>query len=122
MRSPHTTGLEWANPGITVFQMMFVPCLLSQLTGRSVPSATPEAPFPRNEGQFCAAAKAAVASTSTILMSIATIILSLSGSADFNNMDLLIFDLDGTLIDSKLDLAHAVNATRRMMGLPPIDN
>jgi phosphoglycolate phosphatase len=37
-------------------------------------------------------------------------------------MDLLIFDLDGTLIDSKLDLAHAVNATRRMMGLQPIEN
>jgi len=32
-------------------------------------------------------------------------------------MNLLIFDLDGTLIDSKLDLAHAVNATRASMGL-----
>jgi phosphoglycolate phosphatase len=56
------------------------------------------------------------------LESIATNILILSESSDFNNMDLLIFDLDGTLIDSKLDLAHAVNATRRMMGLSPIDN
>ena len=27
-------------------------------------------------------------------------------------MDLLIFDLDGTLVDSRLDLANAVNATR----------
>jgi phosphoglycolate phosphatase len=33
-------------------------------------------------------------------------------------MDLFIFDLDGTLIDSKLDLAHAVNATRARMGEP----
>ena len=32
-------------------------------------------------------------------------------------MNLLIFDLDGTLIDSKLDLVHAVNATRARMGL-----
>lgn len=36
-------------------------------------------------------------------------------------MDFLIFDLDGTLIDSKLDLAHAVNAARAHFGLPPLD-
>ena len=37
-------------------------------------------------------------------------------------MDLFIFDLDGTLIDSKLDLAHAVNATRAHMGEPPLEH
>ncbi len=37
-------------------------------------------------------------------------------------MDLLIFDLDGTLVDSKLDLAQAVNATRTHMGLGPLEN
>ncbi len=37
-------------------------------------------------------------------------------------MDLLIFDLDGTLIDSRLDLANAVNATRRHMGLSALTN
>ncbi len=36
--------------------------------------------------------------------------------------DLLIFDLDGTLIDSRLDLANAVNATRRHMGMAALDN
>jgi phosphoglycolate phosphatase len=36
-------------------------------------------------------------------------------------MDLLIFDLDGTLIDSKLDLAQAVNAARAEYGLPPLE-
>jgi len=35
-------------------------------------------------------------------------------------MNLLIFDLDGTLIDSKLDLVHSVNAARRLMNLDPI--
>jgi phosphoglycolate phosphatase len=34
----------------------------------------------------------------------------------------LIFDLDGTLIDSKLDLAHSVNAARGHMGLAAISN
>ena len=35
-------------------------------------------------------------------------------------VDLLIFDLDGTLIDSKLDLAHSVNATRAHMAMSPL--
>jgi phosphoglycolate phosphatase len=35
-------------------------------------------------------------------------------------MSLLIFDLDGTLIDSKLDLVHSVNAARGLMNLAPI--
>ena len=33
---------------------------------------------------------------------------------------LLIFDLDGTLIDSSLDLAISMNATREHAGLPPL--
>ena len=33
-----------------------------------------------------------------------------------------IFDLDGTLIDSKLDLAHSVNAMLRYMGMPEISH
>jgi phosphoglycolate phosphatase len=37
-------------------------------------------------------------------------------------MDLLIFDLDGTLIDSKLDLAHSVNAAREHLGLAPLSH
>jgi phosphoglycolate phosphatase len=37
-------------------------------------------------------------------------------------MDLLIFDLDGTLIDSKQDLANSVNAARTHLGLSPIDD
>lgn len=37
-------------------------------------------------------------------------------------MNLIIFDLDGTLIDSKLDLANSVNAARAHLGRPPIDN
>jgi len=37
-------------------------------------------------------------------------------------IELLIFDLDGTLIDSRLDLANAVNATRRHMGREALPN
>jgi len=36
-------------------------------------------------------------------------------------MDLLVFDLDGTLVDSKLDLALSVNAARAHLGMPPLD-
>jgi len=35
--------------------------------------------------------------------------------------DLLIFDLDGTLVDSKLDLVNSVNATRAFMHLPALE-
>jgi phosphoglycolate phosphatase len=35
-------------------------------------------------------------------------------------MELVIFDLDGTLIDSKLDLARSVNAMRRHLGFPEL--
>ena len=34
---------------------------------------------------------------------------------------LLIFDLDGTLIDSAKDLAITMNATRAHFGMPPLD-
>jgi phosphoglycolate phosphatase len=37
-------------------------------------------------------------------------------------VDLLIFDLDGTLIDSRLDLANAVNAMRTHLGMQPLAN
>lgn len=35
-------------------------------------------------------------------------------------VDLLIFDLDGTLVDSRHDLTFAVNQTLRKFGLPPL--
>jgi phosphoglycolate phosphatase len=37
-------------------------------------------------------------------------------------MNLVIFDLDGTLVDSKVDLVHSVNAARGLMDLPPISD
>ena len=37
-------------------------------------------------------------------------------------MDLLIFDLDGTLVDSRLDLANAVNAMRSHLGMSMLTN
>ena len=35
---------------------------------------------------------------------------------------LVVFDLDGTLVDSKLDLAHSVNHALRAFGLPALPN
>ena len=40
---------------------------------------------------------------------------------DPQRIRLLIFDLDGTLIDSRLDLIHSVNATLRHIGRPELD-
>jgi len=45
-----------------------------------------------------------------------------SGPEGEMSAPLLIFDLDGTLIDSRLDLANSVNATRVHLGRPPLDN
>jgi phosphoglycolate phosphatase len=39
---------------------------------------------------------------------------------DFHSIELLIFDLDGTLIDSRLDLIHSVNAMLRQFGRPEL--
>jgi phosphoglycolate phosphatase len=39
---------------------------------------------------------------------------------DVSRVELLIFDLDGTLIDSEEDLALSVNATREQKGLAPL--
>lgn len=41
---------------------------------------------------------------------------------NFREVRVLVFDLDGTLIDSKLDLALSVNAVRADMGLPALDH
>jgi phosphoglycolate phosphatase len=42
------------------------------------------------------------------------------GGGRFRGVQLLIFDLDGTLIDSKLDLALSVNATLEHLGRAPL--
>jgi len=41
-------------------------------------------------------------------------------TTDWNQVRLLVFDLDGTLVDSKQDLALSVNAMRMEMGLAPL--
>ena len=43
-----------------------------------------------------------------------------NGQAKFSQVRCLIFDLDGTLIDSGLDLALSVNATVEKMGRAPL--
>jgi phosphoglycolate phosphatase len=40
---------------------------------------------------------------------------------DAHRLRLFVFDLDGTLIDSRLDLIHSVNATLRHLGRPELD-
>jgi phosphoglycolate phosphatase len=40
---------------------------------------------------------------------------------DPHRIRLLVFDLDGTLIDSRLDLIHSVNAMLRYIGRPELD-
>ncbi len=42
-------------------------------------------------------------------------------SFDPHRVRLLVFDLDGTLIDSRLDLIHSVNAMLRHIGRPELD-
>src|SRR3981189_1457348 len=46
----------------------------------------------------------------------------ISSSRDFDprSIRLVIFDLDGTLIDSRLDLVHSVNAALRHIGRPAL--
>jgi phosphoglycolate phosphatase-like HAD superfamily hydrolase len=46
--------------------------------------------------------------------------LSSTNPARFAGVRALVFDLDGTLIDSKLDLALSVNATLKHMGRPQL--
>lgn len=46
--------------------------------------------------------------------------ISAAASASFKQARLLVFDLDGTLIDSRQDLALAVNATLRKLGQPEL--
>lgn len=37
-------------------------------------------------------------------------------------VELIIFDLDGTLIDSRIDIANSVNYTLKQLGLSPLDD
>jgi phosphoglycolate phosphatase len=45
-----------------------------------------------------------------------------TGSSPFLGVRVLVFDLDGTLIDSETDLANSVNATLKHMGRAPLLN
>lgn len=48
--------------------------------------------------------------------------ISIRHPIDFQKIKLLIFDLDGTLIDSKEDLANSSNYMRTAVGLPPLEH
>src|SRR5690349_23860654 len=52
MRLPQTMGLECAKPGTDTRQRMFVPFSPSHVSGSFIPSATPDAAVPRNDGQL----------------------------------------------------------------------
>src|SRR6185369_3723181 len=54
MLLPQTIGLACERPGMAVFQRTFCDFSTSQVIGGFVPSATPDAFGPRNDGQFCA--------------------------------------------------------------------
>jgi len=45
-------GEECASPGIGVFHLMFVPFPVFQMSGRSCPSATPDADSPEKTASF----------------------------------------------------------------------
>src|SRR6185436_11190881 len=51
---PQIIGLACDRPGMRVFQSTFCDFSMSQEVGGFVPSATPDAFGPRNDGQFCA--------------------------------------------------------------------
>src|SRR5215208_7690850 len=51
---PETIGLECERPGMMVFQSTLCDFSTSQVIGGFVPSATPDAFGPRNDGQSCA--------------------------------------------------------------------
>ena len=40
--------------------------------------------------------------------------------ADFNNLELIIFDLDGTLVDSGMDITNALNYAITPYGFKPL--
>ena len=50
-----------------------------------------------------------------------TLMIRFLRSFDPHRIRLLVFDLDGTLIDSRLDLIHSVNATLHHLGRPALD-
>lgn len=51
---------------------------------------------------------------------ICTLMIKFNRQFDPHSIKLLIFDLDGTLIDSRLDLIHSINAMLRHFGRPEL--